>query len=111
MNYVNIRKLQMYPPLSTAIPLDLRPAVRGKRDPLPVGRPSRSEIAARPRSERYLLIGAQIVNPQIRSAVGTGAYKDQPLSIWREIRLVIIGRIDGKPLESGSLRLDPIKVC
>src|SRR6478735_8877238 len=110
MNDVDIRELQVYPPLPVAIPLDLRAAVRGKRDPLAVGRPGGPEVAAAPRRERCLPIGAQIANPQIRGAVGTGAYKSQLLSIRREIRLVIIRRVVGEPLESGSVRLDAIEV-
>jgi len=56
------------------------------------------------------LIGAQIAYLQIRGAVRTGACKGQLLSIRREIRLVIIGRVGGEPLESGSVRLDAIEI-
>src|SRR5713226_710919 len=105
MNHIDAQLLRMFPsPLGIGVRLKIKIPVGGKRNPLAVGRPGRSEEAVHlPRSglqggrtgQIAHLTGLEVQNPDAGVMSPTRGDKGDLIAVWREGRLVVEGWIVG----------------
>src|SRR5262245_49951971 len=86
-------------------------AIRGEGDPLAVGRPAGTEIAAvRPR-QMTDMTSRERLNPDVGVASFAGGDECQRSAVWRQHALIVEGGIVRESLQSTAVDMHPIDVC
>lgn len=108
MDKVDVDQMQAFPSAFRCRQIAL--SVRGKRDPLAVGRPGRAEVAAVAGSQWPGLARCQIENPEIGGSRGPRSNKHDPFTIGRAGGLIVIRGILRQPMELSTVRVNAIQV-
>src|ERR1700730_8434842 len=120
MNDVDAQLLRVFPSwLGKDVRLEVEISVRGERYPLAVGRPRGPEKAvqlaslrlqSRPARQVAQLACLEIQCPDVGSMRAASRYERQWISVRRECRLIVKGRVVGQALESRAIQADTIKI-